>query len=221
MDDIAQWLFGLSFVINLVVIAALWRSTRFGTTSRSFWRSLAIGWTLSLAANVIWIGYDIVTGVSLPPLSMVDVLYLARYLFVWLAFWGYPEPLPLRWLRVVVGMMMIVAVIAWLGHYGPVWRSTDIPMADFLGVALYPILDAGLIFTGLVRIYESDRHRVRPSKPWVVFSLLSYGMANWFNFDLRLGLLVATSLWPTLLWMLSDLAVGVSTVAYTTRERRA
>lgn len=219
MDGATQLFFGLSFIVNLVVIGGLWWAARYETRAHPFWRSLAVGWTLSLVANLAWIAYDVLTGRSLPPLSAIDTLYLARYFLVGLAFWGYPEPLSWRQGLGLLGVMVGTAGLAWFGHYRSVWRSVEIALGNFLGVAAYPVLDAGVIYCGLVRLRVTRDDPTRGLKGMVVVSLVMYGVANWLNFNLRVGLLDPVSLWPTVFWMLCDVGIGTAVMTYGLRQR--
>lgn len=219
MDGDGELLFGFSFLLNLLVIGGLWWAIRYETLDRPFWRSLAIGWTLSLVANVLWIAYDVITGSSLPPLSAVDGLYLARYVIVWLAFWWYPEPLRQRQGWGMIGVMAVGAVVAWMGHYRLVWRSTNVALPDFLGVTVYPILDVGLTYSGAIRAQATEERPSCGLKWMVVGSLVMYGIANWLNFNLRMGLLDPMSPWPTVFWMVCDLGVGMAVVGYLMSQR--
>ncbi len=219
MDSAGQLLFGVSFILNLLVIAGLWVGARYETPDRPFWRSLAMGWALSMLANVLWILHDVITGASLPPLSAVDGLYLARYVLVWLAFWWYPDSFRWRQAWGLIGVVVGTAAVAWIGHYGLVWRSTDVTLAYFLGVAVYPILDAGLIYSGAIRAWQTKTKPSRALKGTIVASLVMYGVANWLNFNLRMGLLSPMSLWPTCFWMLCDLGIAAATTAYILRQR--
>ena len=86
-DSLSQVLMAISFLVNLAAIGSLWWAARRSTTARPFWRALAAGWTLALLGNVAWIVYDLTTGKRLPPLSWIDIFYVARYVLVGLALW--------------------------------------------------------------------------------------------------------------------------------------
>ncbi|MGC9357372.1 MAG: hypothetical protein ACP5GX_05885, partial [Anaerolineae bacterium] len=131
--------FAFSFLLNLLVTILLWWVTRHATGRvRTFWRWIALGWTLNIVGNLAWSVYDLVSEMPLPIFSWIDILYLARYVAVGMALTHLPRLWTARrwldWGAVAVA----AAAFIWLALFRPTLSSSATPWDHFLGGAFYP-----------------------------------------------------------------------------------
>jgi len=214
MDAFFMALYAISSILSLVVTGGLWWAAHRSEETSPFWRMLALGWSLSLAGNLAWTVYDMVGGKSLPTLSWIDGFYLGRYLLIWLAFWRYPAPFsPWRGLEVLAAMA-ISGLLAWVGLFQPVLTSTERSLPYFLGVAIYPVLDAALVYTAWIRWRQVITPALKQAVLVLILAMLVYGVANWINFGVRMVSLDAESLLATLAWTLSDGLLCIAIVVF-------
>ena len=94
------------------------------------------------------------------------------------------------------------------------------PVLYFMGGALYPILDATLIYAALITWLRVE------AGPWIknavalfALAMLLYGAANWINFTVRAIALDASSDLAALFWLLADVVTGLA--AFLVAEFRA
>ena len=154
----------LSFLLTIVLTGLLWWTSRQSTNARTFWTLLASGWTLNLVGNAAWGASRMVTGKSVPLFGWIDAIYIARYILVFAAFWRCLDRLGRRWVDLVV-VIAIAIVVAWLGVFWPKMTSPDVELShilDFLSGAIYPIVDAALIY---LAILAWARAAERPKRP--------------------------------------------------------
>jgi len=210
-EALSQILMAVSFLVNVATVCSLWWAAYHPTTTRPFWRALAAGWTLSLLGNVAWVIYDLSSGNSLPPLSWVDGFYIGRYVLIGLALWQYPVAWPGRRGLVLAAVLWATALVLWVAYFQPVWTLTEQPVAQLIGVALYPILDAGLVFCGWARHRETEG-RVRQTVMLLSLAMTAYGVANLINFWVRMSSPDGDSLWATAFWLTCDIMTIVAAV---------
>lgn len=209
VDLISQILQGLGYVSLLVVLAYLGMNAARQPELRRFWILLALAWTMNLLGNIAWVVNDLVTGVQLDSFSSVDIFYVSRYLLIGSALWFYPIALPRRaWLWIGTAMLMVNA-IAWMVYYPPIMTLQKGPWTDFLGYAMYPILDVALITLAWLR-YRASRQ-----SPWARVALLlfcsmaSYGLANTLNLSEYAFSAFTGGVLQNLFWILTDVFVLV------------
>lgn len=197
----------LAFLIGLLVTGLLWWAAYTSTHPRCFWAWLAAAWTVALLGSIAWGVYELVTGEPLPYISLVDVLYLIRYVLILVPFWrclGVPSGE--QWIRLLMALVVGTAVV--IGGFFlavPVSRQT----AYWLAGAVYPILDVGLLFVAVEARRCEPEGRLRNTLGLVALALLAYGAANWLNFfGQAIPFQPAASL-STLFWPLSDVLVGL------------
>lgn len=211
-----------SFLLNFVVTGLLWRASRQSTDARVFWRLLAAGWGLNLAGNVAWGVYDTVTGRSLPPLSWLDVIYVTRYAFVMVAFWRFAgRAAGLRWVGLIAFVLAAIAM-TWLVVLRPALASVTFTASflyNFVGVAMYVLLDFGLLYLALVA-WARAADRWRGVIGLLTLAVVSYGAANLINVNVRLDLPQTTAFLMGILWPLSDALTGLAAVWALQWERR-
>jgi len=211
--------FPFSFVLNFVTVGCLWWATARAKTLRPFWRMLAAAWTLNWLGSIIWGVYELTTRQSLPTLTMLDSLYLGRYLLVGLALWLYPTMWTGRRAWEAAAVILLAGLVAWLSWFQPMLAATGRSWTYFLGVAIYPPLDAGLIYTAWIRYRGLANHPLRPVIVLLLLALISYGIANCINFNARMFSLEADPGIASLLWLLTDLLTGVAALYYLFKVR--
>jgi hypothetical protein len=178
----------LAFLIGLLVTGLLWWAAYTSTHPRCLWVWLAAAWTVALLGSIAWGVYELVTGESLPYLSVIDVLYVARYVLILMA--------------LVVGTAVVIG-----GFFlsVPISRQTGYWLAG----AVYPILDVGLLFVAIEARRCEPEGRLRNTLGLVALALLAYGAANWLNFFGQAIPFQPAAGLSTLFWPLSDILVGL------------
>lgn len=206
----------LSMLLIIGIAAMQWRAGSQATKAKAFWRLLAGAWLVGLLGNIAWGLYEMLTGESLLTLSWVDAIYVTRDILVLTALWRYPgHPLRRREFDVVT-IVAAAAAIAWLLVFRPILNATEITpqrIRDFIGVTIYPILDAGLIYAALLTWAGGAKGRLRHAAGLILASTICYGIANCFQFGVN-AVPDYTSGLPNLFWLLSDLLAGAA-AAYT------
>jgi hypothetical protein len=198
----------LSFLLGLMVTALLgWAAYR-GLVPRRLWGLLAAAWGVGLLGNIAWGLYEMMTGQPLPPISVVELFYLARYVLVLLAFWpGLRQPEARQWRRFLAALFMAaVVVVGGFLLYAPEPRWT----AVWLSGAIYPILDAGLIYVALSSWRRRPQGQLRDALALLLLALISYSVANWFNFYGRTLELDPVAGLAAFFWPLSDILTGAA-----------
>jgi hypothetical protein len=105
-------------------------------------------------------------------------------------------------------LVLLVAVALSAAEYfaaSPELRETAIYWAG----AVYPILDAGLIYVGLSAWWRESPGRLRNALGLLALGLIAYGLANWLNFYGRLVSYEAVSSLASFFWPLSDIFAGL------------
>lgn len=195
----------VSFFFPLLVGGVMWVVAWRRREARPFWAWLALGWTLNLVGNVAWAAHDILTETRLPPLSWVDLFYVARYVCLGIAFWLYPAPWETRRLREVGGLVLLAALALWVALYRTEFVTVQRSWDQVLGVAIYPLLDVGLIYI------LAFKWREMPVEPWrrslllLLIAAISYGIANGINLCVRLAEPENSSAWADLFWFANEL----------------
>ena len=204
MDILSQILQALGYLLLLVVLVILWRKAFRPSEFRSVWRWLAAAWTMNLLGNIAWIVHDLVTGTALDTFSVVDVFYVLRYGLLGYVLWLYPAPLSRRTWLWVGGIMFVVNATVWLAYFSPAMALRGGDWTGFLGLALYPVLDAGVIAIAWFRV------RATQQGGWGRFALLlfcamaSYGIANTVNLTEYVFALVSSGFAQGVFWLLTD-----------------
>jgi hypothetical protein len=213
-DTLLQAILASSYLLNLAVMAGLWWTAARVPQTRRFWGLLGAAWTLNVLGNGAWIGYDILVGSSLPTLSWIDAIYLGRYLLVGLALGAYPTLWSRRRGVEFIAILVAATLLAWFMLYRPTLAVTERSWTHFIGVAIYPIFDAGLLYAAWRRGRETASRAMRQALALFTLALLSYGIANWINFRVRMVSLEAYSLWADLCWLLSDVLTALALVRF-------
>ncbi len=197
----------LAFLIGLLVTGLLWWAAYTSTPPRCLWTWLAAGWTVALLGSIAWGVYELVSGESLPYLSLVDILYLARYVLILVAFWRcLCVPAGEQWIRLLMAFVVGTAVV--IGGFFlsvPISRQTGYWLAG----AVYPILDVGLLFVALEARRCEPEGPLRNTLGLVALALLAYGAANWLNFFGQAIPFQPAAGLSTLFWPLADILIGL------------
>lgn len=196
----------LAFVLGLVAAGLLWWAACQGVQPRGLWGWLAAAWTVDLLGDLIWGAYELLSGESLPYISWVDAIYMARYVLILVAFWrGLGVPVGRQWIRLLV-LLPLVAVVATVGFClsVPAPRQT----APWLAGAVYPVLDAGLLYVAWEAWRQETAGGLRNVLGLLCLALLAYGLADCLNFyGQAIPYDAATSL-AAFFWPLSDVLAG-------------
>jgi hypothetical protein len=209
MTITSQILQALIYILLLVVLILLWRKAFRPSGIRRFWLLLAWAWTMILLGNIAWIVHDLITGTELDTLSVVDLFYVSRYILIAWALWLYPAPLSRRSWFWIGGMILAALVIIWAVYFNPAMTLEGKGWIDFLGMALYPALDLGIITLAWLRF------RTPQPSGWSRYSfllfcaMLSYGIANTINLTAYVFSVVPGGILQNVFWLLTHVFVLV------------
>jgi hypothetical protein len=203
MDTISQILQAVGYLLLLVILIVLWNKAVRQREWRNFWMFLALAWTMNLFGNIAWVIHDLVTGTALSTFSVVDVFYVMRYVLIGLAFWLYPVPFTRRAGIWIVAAAVIANVLVWAFYFRPAMTMNGGDWVSFLGLALYPILDAAIITLVWLRVRAARGSLWYRNTLLLFCAMTSYGIANTLNltgyvFSIFDGLL------PNVFWILTD-----------------
>jgi hypothetical protein len=207
IDFLFQVFQALGYLLLLVILTILWIRVARRSLPRSFWLLLALAWTMNLLGNIAWIIHDLLTGLPLASLSLVDFFYVSRYALLGAALWLFPLALPRRNWVWVGASMLVVHLLSWGIYFQPIMVLQKGVWTDFWGYAMYPTLDAGLIVISWLR-YRAER---RSAWARVAFlfacAMTCYGFANTFNLTEYAFSLSPVGIFPNLFWILTDVFV--------------
>lgn len=207
MDILSQILQAIGYIILLVILVLLWRKALRSSEIRPFWRWLAMAWTMNMLGSLAWIVHDVVTGTELDTLSVIDVFYVSHYVLVGCALWIYPAPLSRRAGLWVGGTMLVTSVVVWTVYFNPAMALRGGDWTGFLGLAMYPVLDAGMITLAWLRV-RAARHSAWSMYALLLFcAMVSYGIANTINLTEYVFSLLSSGILQNVLWMLTDVFV--------------
>jgi hypothetical protein len=202
----------VTMLLTIVITALLWLAGNRSTDTKAFWRLLAVGWAVNLPGNIVWGVYEMITGKGLPTLSLVDAIYATRYILALLALRRYPgQASDRRWPSLLAVISAATAAI-WVLLYRPTLMASEITLPrvrDFIGVAMYPVMDVVLIYTAALAWVRAAKDRLRNSLGILILAMISYSIANWSQFG---NLIVTgfTSVIPDVFWPLSDVLAGLA-----------
>ena len=196
----------LAYLLGLMVTGLLWRAAYLTIHPRHFWGLLAAAWTVGLLGDAAWGGYELLTGNLLPDISLVDAMYLARYALILAAFWRELRvPTGRQWLCLAVLLLLAaVTVVGGILLSVPVSRRT----ASLLAIAIYPILDIGLMYVGLEAWKHQPTGSLRNALGLLTLALFAYAAADWFSFFGRAIPFDAVTGLSALFWPLSNILAG-------------
>ncbi len=198
----------LGFVLGLAATGLLWWAALQGSQPRAFWGWLAVAWTVDLLGDIIWGIYEALSGESLAYISWVDVLYLARYVFILVAFLrGLCVPSGRQWIHLLVLLpLAAVVVVGGLFLSVPVEGGTGLWLAG----ALYPVLDVGLLYLAWAAWRQETAPGLRNTLGLLGLALLAYGLANSLNFYGQAIPQDSACSLAAFFWPLSDVLAGAT-----------
>jgi hypothetical protein len=202
----------VTMLLTLVVAALLWRAGDRWTEAKPFWRLLAVAWAVNLPGNIAWGAYEMITGEGLPTLSFVDAIYATRYVLALLALRRYPGRASARRWPDLLAVLSAVTAMIWVLAYRPTLMATELTLPrlrDFIGVAMYPVMDAVLIYAAVRTWTRAAKSRLRNGLGILSLALVSYSVANWFQFG-NLAVTGFSSVVPDIFWPLSDVLAGLA-----------
>jgi hypothetical protein len=200
---------GLAFALTFVVSVLLWWAA-LRSESHAFWGLLATGWTLNWLGNAAWGIHEYLFGHSLRVFSWIDAFYMGRYILVFGVLWGHSgQWAAAGWWR-LVGVLLLASAIGWLRVYRAAQGRRRATASDFLGSALYPILDITLIYAGFLTWICSKSTTLGNSVFILTLSMVAYGTANWINFGVRMVYLKTVSSAADLFWVVADVLMGLA-----------
>ena len=203
-EVISNTLYGISFFVSLIVLAGLWWVSAKTPDFRRFWELLALAWTLSLIADLVW-GILYLVNPDLW-LDWIDYLYIGRYILVFLAFWLYPHLWQWQQWLAMLAAILWAWVLFWLLMILPVDHPD--PAYAWTGM-IFPVLDMGILYAVVFR-WRTSQQTLRSTLFWLSLAMFAYGMANWFNYSVRVIDPKADSLVALFLWLLSSLFTGTA-----------
>lgn len=213
MDIISQIIQSSGYLFSLVVLALLWRKASRPSDARYFWTLLAAAWTLNLLGNIAWILHDVLTGNPLDTFSFVDLFYVLRYGVIGCALWLYPTSLARRDGLWVAGIMLAAILVAGGGYFDPAIAFRGEEGSGFLGLAMYMILDVGIVTLAWLRV-RAVQQSAWSRQALLLFSVMvSYGIANTINLAEYVLLRTSGGVPQNLFWILSDVLLLVLVIS--------
>jgi hypothetical protein len=200
----------VTMLLTIAVAALLWHAGSRSVDAKTFWRLLAVGWAVNLPGNIAWGVYEMITGESLPILSFVDAIYATRYVLVLLALHRYPGQASGRRWPSLLAVLAAATAVTWVLLYRPTLMAAEITLSrvrDFIGVAMYPMMDIVLIYAAVLTWVRASKSHLRNGLGILTLALAFYNIANWFQFGNR-AVTGFTSAMPDIFWPLSDVLAG-------------
>lgn len=204
MDITLQVFQAVGYLLLLALLVVLWRKVVQRREVRPFWVLLASALTLNLLGNIAWIIHDTVTGKSLDTFSAIDLFYVSRYVLTGFALWAYPFTLPRKtgvWTGVVT---TIVTGLVWFVYFPSAMKIRDGDWTGFLGLAMYPTLDAIMILLAWFRFRSLKIEKQGNFFLLLFLSMASYGVANTLNLTGYVFPSLNSGISPNVFWILTD-----------------
>ncbi len=218
-ETLASTFYSVSSLLSLILIGFLWWMVYRFPSARRLWGLLAIGWTLNLASSVFWGLYVMLVGEDIP--GLIDTLYIARYVFVGLAFLIYPAVFSIRRIVEVLGATLVAGVVVWYGLMEPLHIATGHSFSYIWGDAMFPIVDVGVLYAVWTRWQNAEDETFEVTMRWLTLSMLAYGLANLINTGARTVVADADSLGALLFWLLTDVFAAVAAWQFLRRARES
>ena len=220
MDTVLQALHTVSYLLLLVVVIVLWGRAFRSRELRNYWGLLALAWTMTLFGNIAWAMHDLVAETALDTLSFVDLFYVQRYWLIGSALWLYPVPLIPRgkfWIGIAA---FVVTAIVWTGYFQPAMILSSGNWTNFLGLAIYPILDAAIITLAWLRVRAARDSLWNRNALLLFYALGCYGIANTLNLTRYVFPLMPGTGMPNIFWILEDLFLLIMALGASLEERK-
>lgn len=205
MGIISQILQAAGYVLLLVILIILWSRVFRRHEWHNFWMLLALAWTMNLFGNIAWVVHDLVTGTELSTFSVVDLFYVARYVLIGCALWMYPALLTQKDRIRVGAAAFIVNAIVWGLYFRPAMAVNGGDWVSFLGLALYPILDAAIITLAWLRFRAEHKSLWNRTALLLFCAMASYGIANTINLTEYVFFPASSGVLQNVFWIATDL----------------
>lgn len=218
MDTFSQIIQLVGYILLLVTIALLWRKAAPQPEAGRYWGLLAAARTMNLFGNIAWIVHDLVTKSPLGTFSVIDLIYVLSYVLIGRALWLYPAPLSRRVWLWVGGAMLAMNVVIWAIYFNPTRALWGGDLTDFLGMAVYPVLDAGIVVLAGLRVRATRQFAWSQNAILLFCSVASYGIANLINLTEHVFEPVPAGILTNVFWILADVFLLVMVLKGNSRE---
>jgi uncharacterized membrane protein len=114
--------------------------------------------------------------------------------------------------------MLAMTVVIWAVYFNPTRTLPGGDLIDFLGLAIYPVLDAGMVVLAGLRV------RATRQSPWGRYAILlfcavtSYGIANLINLTEYVFAPIFVGVLANVVWTLSTVFLLVMALEGTSRK---
>lgn len=219
MEMISNVLQVVGYVSLLIVLVVLWSRVVRRREPRMFWLFLAFAWVMNLLGNIAWIVHDLVTGAALSTFSLVDTFYILRYALIGAILWLYPARLPGKIGIWIAATAALVAALVWVFYFQPAMMGNGRDWVSFLGLALYPIVDAALIVVAWQRARASRETFWHRTALLLFCAVTSYGIANTLNLTEYVFPPLSSGVLPNMFWILTDAFVLIMALGASSEKR--
>lgn len=219
MEMILQTLQAVGYLSLLIILVVFWGQALRRREPRNFWIFLALAWTMNLLGNIAWIVHDIVTGAALSTFSVVDSFYIIRYVLVGLALWLYPISLTRKTWKWAGSAALITAALVWVFYFRSAMAMNGGDWLSFLGLALYPILDAVLFVIAWQRLRVSRETFWHRTALLLFCAVTSYGIANTLNLTEYVFPPLSGGVLPNVFWILTDAFLLIMALGASSKEK--
>lgn len=217
-DTLVQTLQLVGYILLLITVVLLWRKAVRQPEAGRYWGLLAAARTMNLFANIAWIVHDLVTDSPLAKLSGIDSFYLLGYGLIGCTLWLYPAPLSRRVWLWVGGAMLAMTALIWAVYFNPTRTLPGGDLIDFLGLAIYLVLDAGMIVLAGTRVRTTRRSAWGWSTLLLFGAVTSYGIANLINLTKYVFAPIFAGVLANGFWTLSNVFLLVMVLEGTSRK---
>lgn len=218
MEMILQTLQAVGYLSLLIILVVFWGQALRRREPRNFWIFFALAWTMNLLGNIAWIVHDIVTGAALSTFSVVDSFYIIRYVLVGLALWLYPISLTRKTWKWAGSAALITAALVWVFYFRSAMAMNGGDWLSFLGLALYPILDAVLFVIAWQRLRVSRETFWHRTALLLFCAVTSYGIANTLNLTEYVFPPLSGGVLPNVFWILTDAFLLIMALGASSKE---
>lgn len=204
MDTISQILQAMEYLLLLAVLIVFWGKAIREHELRYYWALLALAWTMNLLGNIAWVIHDLVAATDFGTLSVVDFFYVLRYVFLGSVLWLHPVRLRRRdilWAAVAALVVAVFVSIIYVEAVMP-FRSGDWP--NFLGLAIYPVLDLAIITLAALRARKMHGPWWDRNTLYLFCGMACYGIANTINLAHYVFSTGSVGVSPSVFWVLAN-----------------
>lgn len=204
MDKISQILQVAEYLLLLAILIVFWSKAARQRELRNYWGLLALAWTMNLLGNIAWVIHDLFSTTALGSLSAVDFFYVLRYALLVAVLWLHPVRLTRRdglWAAVAA---FVVAVIIGVVYFEAVMPLRSGDWLNFLGLAVYPVLDVAIITLAALRVRTMREPWWNRNALFLFWGMACYGVANTINLAHYVFSAISVGVFPSVFWVLAD-----------------